>query len=256
MYPVFHPSPHIHIPIYLVVMSLAFSVAVVYFFKRAIKLNLPAKTSSELSIAVMIGAFLGARIFHVLLEYPEYYWNEPLEIFKFYKGGFVFYGGFFGGLILSYLYVKRIKQNFFSWLDCAAPVLSLSYAIGRVGCLFAGCCFGKECTLPWAITFPPGVEAPANIPLHPTQIYSILIELVIFGILIFIEKYRSKNLKTGSLFFIWIFCHGVGRAIVEHFRGDFRGESVFGYSISLIISIALVAFSAYSLMHSKKKSQD
>lgn len=90
MYPVFYPSPHIHIPIYLVVMSLAFSLGIVYFYKRAVKLNLSAKVSTEISIIVMLGAFVGSRLFHVIFEYPEYYLNDPIEVLKVYNGGFVF----------------------------------------------------------------------------------------------------------------------------------------------------------------------
>jgi phosphatidylglycerol:prolipoprotein diacylglycerol transferase len=248
MYPIFYPSPHIHIPIYLVVMSLAFTISIIYAYKRSIQLNLPPKISTEISIAVMIGAFFGARFFHIIFEYPQYYLENPMEIFKFYKGGFVFYGGLFGGLLFSYLYVKKIKQNFLNWLDCFALVLPVGYMIGRVGCIFAGCCYGKECSLPWAIRFPVGVEAPPHVPLHPTQIYSILIEFIIWMILVFIEKKKDPKLKSGQLFFIWLLAHGIGRLIVEQFRGDFRGEPILGLSISSLLSIALVFISSYFLV--------
>jgi phosphatidylglycerol:prolipoprotein diacylglycerol transferase len=219
-------------------MSVAFSVSVIYFYKRALKLNLPAKVSTEISLVSMIGIFIGARIFHVIFEYPQYYIHSPLEIFKFWNGGFVFYGGLIGGLIAAYIYIKKLRQNFLNWLDCFAPVVPIGYMIGRVACIFAGCCYGKECDLPWAIRFPVGVEAPPHIPLHPTQIYSILAELLVLGILIFVEK--KKTLKAGSLFFVWMFFHGIGRLIVEQYRGDFRGESYLGLSISSIISLALI----------------
>ena len=252
MYPVFYPSPHINIPVYLVVMSFAFIVSILYAYRRAIKLNLPPKISTEISIAIMIGAFFGARIFHIVFEYPEYYLENPLEIFKFYKGGFVFYGGLLGGLLSAYLFIKKIRQNFFNWLDGFALVIPVGYALGRIGCIFAGCCFGTECLLPWAIRFPEGVEAPANITLHPKQIYSILIEAMFWAILFSIEKVQTKKLKPGSLFFIWMLLHSFGRIIIEQFRGDFRGEMVFGFSISTLISIALLASSSYFLFRQKK----
>jgi phosphatidylglycerol:prolipoprotein diacylglycerol transferase len=249
MYPIFHPSPHIHIPIYLVVMSLAFSLSIVYFYKRAIKLNLPPKISTEISIMVMIGAFLGSRLFHIVFEYPQYYINDPVEVFKVYKGGFVFYGGLIGGLLTSYLFVKKIKQNYLNWLDCSAPVLSLGYIIGRIGCIFAGCCFGRECDLPWAIQFPQGVEAPANILLHPTQVYSILIECSVWFSLFIIEK--KKPMKSGSLFAVWLLLHSAGRLVVEQYRGDFRGEPVLGLSVSSLISLILIALSSVWLLRKK-----
>ncbi len=250
MYPVFHPSPHINIPLYLVAMSLAFSLGIVFFYKRAIKLNLPPKISTEISLAVMFGAFIGARLFHIIFEYPEYYLNHPIEIFKFYNGGFVFYGGFAGGLVTSYIYIKKIRQNFYNWLDCAAPVISLGYIIGRAGCWLAGCCYGKTCDLPWAIQFREGVEAPAHVLLHPTQIYSILGESLILGLFLFTEKkFTHMKLKSGSLFFIWLILHCIGRTVVEQFRGDFRGQEVLGVTISTLISLALIALSLAWLYH-------
>ncbi len=249
MFPIFHPSPHINIPIYLVVMSLAFSLSIVYFYKRAIKLNLPPKISTEISIMVMLGAFLGARVFHILFEYPQYYLSDPVEVFKIYKGGFVFYGGLVGGILASYIFIRKIKQNYFNWLDCSALVLPLGYIIGRIGCIFAGCCFGKECDLPWAIRFPEGVEAPANILLHPTQVYSILIEVIIWIVLVLTEK--RKKLKSGSLFFIWLLLHAFGRLVVEEFRGDFRGDPVLGLSVSSLISILLIVLSTVWLLRKK-----
>lgn len=249
MYPVFHPSPHIHIPIYLVVMSLAFSLSIVYFYKRAIKLNLPPKISTEISIMVMIGAFLGSRLFHIIFEYPQYYINDPLEVFKVHKGGFVFYGGLIGGLLTSYVFVRKIKQNYLNWLDCSALVLPLGYIIGRIGCIFAGCCFGRECDLPWAMKFPEGVEAPANILLHPTQIYSIIIECLVWLSLFAIEK--KKPMKSGSLFAVWLLLHSVGRIVVEQYRGDFRGAPVLGLSVSSLISLIFIVLSSVWLLRKK-----
>lgn len=249
MYPIFHPSPHIHIPIYLVVMSLAASLSIVYFFKRAIKLNLPPKISTEISIVVMLGAFLGSRLFHIVFEYPEYYLNDPIEIFKIHKGGFVFYGGLIGGLLASFVFLKKIRQNYLNWLDCSALVLPLSYMIGRIGCIFAGCCYGKACDLPWAVKFPEGVEAPANVLLHPTQVYSILFEGIIWLILFVTEK--KKPLKSGSLFALWLLLHSIGRLIIEQYRGDFRGEPLLGLSPSSLISLILIALSTVWLLRKK-----
>lgn len=247
MFPAFNPSPHIHIPLYLLVMSLAFSVAVIYFYKRAIKLNLPPKISAEISIVVMLGAFVGARLFHVIFEYPQYYINSPIEIFKFYNGGFVFYGGMFGALFASYAFVKKLKQNYYNWLDCAAPAVSLGYIIGRVACVLAGCCYGKTCDLPWAIQFPAGVEAPTHVLLHPTQLYSMILEALVLGTLLLLER---KKLKPGSIFLFWMLLHGIERLIVEQFRGDFRGADLFGLSVSSIISILLILSSLFALKKS------
>lgn len=246
MNPIFEPSVHIDIPAYLTLMSLAFSVAVVYFYKRAIRLHLSPKLSTEISMIGMVGAFVGARLFHILFEYPEHYIQNPFDIFKIQNGGFVFYGGFIVGLAASLYYIKRLRQNPLSWLDCAAPAIAVGYIIGRIGCVFAGCCYGKICNLPWAISFPIGVEAPAHIPLHPTQFYSIIGQTIVLTTILLIEKYKTPKM-AGTLFFLWLLGHGISRLIVEQFRGDFRGDLFGATSISTIISIILIGFSLYKV---------
>lgn len=259
MYPVIYTSYHIHIASYLIIMSLAYTVSIFYFYKRAIQLHLSPKLSTEISIAIMLGGFLGARIFHVIFEYPQYYWDHPLEFFKVYNGGFVFYGGFIGAFLCAYFYISKIKQNFSHWLDAFALVLPIGYMIGRIGCLLAGCCYGKTCYLPWAMTFGPGVEAPSGVPLHPTQIYFILLEGLVWISLFYIEKKRDKLTifrSSGSLFYLWMILHGIERLIVEQFRGDFRGQLWAGLSISSYISTILIAIGFFMLskgQHSHNK---
>lgn len=254
MFPVFSPSPHINIPLYLIMMSAAFTLSIVYFYKRAIQLNLPPKISTEISLVVMFGAFIGSRIFHVIFEYPQYYLQSPLEILKFFNGGFVFYGGFIGAILASYYYVKKLRQNYLNWLDCSAPAISLGYIIGRFACFLAGCCYGKVCDLPWAIKFGEGVEAPAHTLLHPTQLYSILIEGLILATLLILEKKCPSKFRSGTLFLVWMLLHSIGRLIVEFFRGDYRGEALLGLSISSLISIILILISGGFLYINLKPS--
>jgi phosphatidylglycerol:prolipoprotein diacylglycerol transferase len=254
MYPIFHASPHIHIPLYLLVMSLAFTISIIYFYKRSTKLHLPAKTSTEISLMIMVGGFLGARLFHIIFEYPQYYWDHFSDVFKFYNGGFVFYGGLIGGSLAAYYYISKMRQNFGNWLDAFALVLPVGYMIGRLGCLMAGCCYGKQCDLPWAITFGPGVEAPPGIPLHPTQIYSIIFGAITWFGLYSLEKKRtvlSLIQPSGSLFYLWMVFHGASRLVVEQFRGDFRGDIVGGFSVSFFLSFAMIAIGFFMITKNK-----
>jgi phosphatidylglycerol---prolipoprotein diacylglyceryl transferase len=123
-------------------------------------------------------------------------------------------------------------------------VIALGYALGRVGCLAAGCCYGTFTTLPWGITFPAGVEAPAGVSIHPTQIYSSLWELMNLGVLLFAER-RGKLKSPGQIFGLWLVIHGVGRALVEQFRGDFRGPEPFNLSISTWLSGAAIVIGVW-----------
>lgn len=255
MYPVFTASQHIHLSSYLVWMSLTFCICVYYFYKRAYQTSLSAKIAADLSIWIMIGGFIGARAFHIIFEFPEFYTNHPSEIFQFWKGGFVFYGGLLGGLISGCVFLKRKHQALTPWFDHTAPVVALGYAIGRIGCLLAGCCYGKECDLPWAISFSSGAEAPANLLLHPTQIYSFLIELLIFIILLKIQATAWIKNQTGRLFSLWLILHGLGRALVESYRGDYRGNEYMGLSLSTYLSLAVVLSGFLFILSTLKKSK-
>ncbi|MGZ3692355.1 MAG: prolipoprotein diacylglyceryl transferase, partial [Pseudobdellovibrio sp.] len=119
------------------------------------------------------------------------------------------------------------------WADFFAPLLSLSHALGRIGCLLSGCCFGIECDLPWALD-----------GRHPTVLYLFFGEIAILFVLLYFEQ-RRHLYKPGDLFAKWILLHSVVRLNVEYFRDDFRGVFFhipgFGIlSISQLISLFLI----------------
>jgi|SaaInlStandDraft_6_1057023.scaffolds.fasta_scaffold51012_2 phosphatidylglycerol---prolipoprotein diacylglyceryl transferase len=222
----------------------------------------------------MVSGFVGARLLHVLYEQPQYYINSPVEILKFWRGGFVFFGGAIGALVATAVYIRIKKMIFLKWADLFAPVFALGYAIGRFGCFLNGCCFGAQCDLPWAVQFPSHQQHYSSlVDRHPTQIYTLLIELIIlFGILS-MEKIMSsynhdespsdKNrLKlifskwfqpAGQIFFLWGTLHGVNRFFMEFFRDDFRGSEILNLSISSWISILIILTASHFLFHNGRK---
>lgn len=196
----------------------------------------------------MVSALVGARLFHVFYENYDFYREDWWRVFYIWNGGFVFYGGaIFSTLAgLTFLHWQRPGEEK-KYLDLFAPVCSLSYALGRTGCLMAGCCFGRVCELPWAIQ-----------GRHPAQLYASFWELGVLLILLGVEKtskaQRAAFLRPpGSVFFLWMVLHGVGRLIMEHFRDDFRGPE-WGLSISSWISLCLIFVGAYFLASQKKAS--
>lgn len=253
MSPFISPAPYIQFPTYWLITSLALCVTFIFFYRRILQKHLSTKIGSELFILILVTGFLGARIFHVLFEFPDYYYEYPTEIFKIWNGGFVFYGGFLVSTLCGLIYLKKIKQNAGTWLDTLAPTIALGYALGRIGCLMAGCCYGTPCDYPWAITFPVGVEAPALIKLHPTQLYATLTELIILTILLSIEK-KGPSLPRGRLFTYWLILHGTGRLMLEHFRGDYRGFQLLGFSISTVVSTLIIGAGIMLLLKIKKSS--
>lgn len=220
---------NLQLPTFFLVISLSLTFLLFWLSQRLESENeksFDRKMAFDLSLIIMISGFLGARLFHVFYEHWDFYSAYPIEIFKFWNGGFVYFGGFTASLLMSSLYLKSQKQSFLNWADFFTPLLSASYALGRIGCLLEGCCYGQYCTLPWAIA-----------GRHPTQIYMSLGEFFVLGVILWIEK--KKPAFVGFLFTTWIMLHSIFRFIFEFFRDDDRGSSILGLSISQTICLAL-----------------
>ncbi|HWU43113.1 MAG TPA: prolipoprotein diacylglyceryl transferase [Bdellovibrio sp.] len=218
-------------------------ICLLWITRRAKKFDLPIATILDLSLIIMVFGFVGGRLMHVFYESFDYYQEDFLRIFYFWDGGFVFYGGallaaVFGALFLQF----KDSQNFEKYLDALAPVLSLSYAMGRIACLFAGCCYGRFCDLPWAVE-----------GRHPTQAYASLWEFATLFVLLGFESVSAKHRRphkfgrSGNIFFLWMVLHGVGRLIMEYFRDDFRGPT-WGISISSWLSFLIIILGLYLLL--------
>ncbi len=275
------------IPTYYVFTSLAFCLSIYWAVKRAKsqnkQLKLPGDNSQvfqvntvlDLSFCIMLGAFIGGRLIHVLYEQPAFYFSHPSYILMFWYGGFVFYGGFIGAMIATWIYWCKKRFDYFLYADLLAPVLAFGYGLGRIGCFTAGCCYGRLSHMPWAVTFPAAyaggmtgsatgnlIDAPTGIPLHPTQLYCTGWEWLVVIVLLVVERVARRNAKLGTaqarfnpmpgfIFSLWLVLHGLGRAWIEQFRDDFRGQTVFNLSISSWLSIVLVICGIYFLMKTK-----
>ena len=141
------------------------------------------QTILDLCFYILLSAVIGARILYVIVEY-KYFLASPLEVFKVWKGGLVYYGGFILAGAGTWFFLEKKQLPVWQVADILAPSVALGQAIGRWGCFFAGCCYGIKTDLPWGITFSETKSlAPLNIPLHPTQVYLSLNALFIFMVL-------------------------------------------------------------------------
>ncbi len=231
----------ISIPTYYLIVSLSLSVCLLWVVHRAKVRELDGLVAIDLSILIMLSGFFGARIFHILFEDFDFYLKNPIEIFKFWNGGFVFYGGALAAFFSGIMFLRWRKQVLGDWLNLVAPVAALGYALGRMACLVTGCCFGRICDLNPEYQFR-----------HPTQLYAVIFEFVVLCILLRIEKKPSILNKritqtSGHLFVIWLVFHSLGRIMMEYFRADPRGAMYFSLSISTWISIFILAFSGLYL---------
>ncbi len=226
----------ISIPTFFIVISLSLSFLVIYLSHRVDKYEVDRKTAFDIALILMVAGFLGGRLLHVFYEELPYYKKYPWQILYFWQGGYVFYGGFILCALSTFIYCKIKKVNFFQMADFFTPLLSLSHAFGRLGCFFAGCCYGAKCSLPWSLE-----------GRHPTTLYLFIGELLIYFYIIFFEKkiraLNSPHLK-GAIFAKWVLLHSLLRLNVEYFRDDFRGAFLqmpgFGnLSVSQVISLSL-----------------
>lgn len=208
---------------YFVYQSFLYTGLMLYVWWRVTRQGLPFRIAWNLALILMVAGFVGARLMHVVYENPEIYQADPWRILEFWQGGFVFFGGAAAAFAACWLYLRHEKEDFLEWADFYAPVFALGYALGRIGCLIAGCCYGVYCDAPWAVH-----------SRHPTQIYAFLTEIVVFLYLLRREKNPAPK---GHLFAFWLVGHGLGRLFMESYRADFRGAFVAGLSISSWVSL-------------------
>jgi phosphatidylglycerol:prolipoprotein diacylglycerol transferase len=216
---------------YYFVISLGATLSVLWFLRRGAGAGLSGVRAIDLALVVLLGGFIGARLLHVFYEEPDFYRQHPLRVLEFWYGGFVYLGGLFGAALSAALFCEWRREPFWVWADLAAPPAALAYAIGRVGCFFNGCCYGRHCDLPWAVWMDGDHR-------HPTQLYATFGEGLTLLILLTLEPRLRK--KPGALFGLWLVLHGAGRIVMEHFRDDPRGPLLYGFSISTWISAALM----------------
>jgi phosphatidylglycerol:prolipoprotein diacylglycerol transferase len=192
----------------------------------------------SLSMYVIVVGIIGARFFFVLTNNLNNYVLLPLDILKIWQGGLVYYGGFVTATIFMIIYTRRKKISLFKLCDLFAPALALGHAVGRVGCFFAGCCYGKPSdNIPWSVIFTNSFSlAIKGIRLHPTQLYEAFANFLLFLLLDF---YCRKKNRAGVSFSLYLVGYALIRFNIEFLRGDYRGVMYCGLSISQIVSIFL-----------------
>lgn len=245
MHPILLKIGNVPLYTYGLFVALGFLTALGFARKEAGRLGENPDLILDLGFYLLIAAIIGSRAFFLLVN-PEVVLENPLAAFQIWKGGLVFYGGFIAALVTAIVFVRRKKLSFMRVADIFSPGLAAGHAVGRIGCFFAGCCYGKECELPWAVTFKDPLSlAPTGIPLHPTQLYSVAANLLVFGILWFS---RTRITRRGRLFWLYMMLYGIIRTILEFFRGDPRGFIFGGLSVSQAIGILLACVAAAALL--------
>jgi phosphatidylglycerol:prolipoprotein diacylglycerol transferase len=211
---------------------------------RAKRWGLDANKVLDLGIYIIIAALVGAKLLLLVVDFDQF--RQPGELMTLARSGGVFYGGLLAAVGVAFWYIARHRMPFWTTCDVFAPGIALGHVTGRLGCLAAGCCYGRPTDVPWAIVFTnplaaANVGTPLGIPLHPTQIYEAGAELLILGVILASE--RRGRVFAGRTFWLYMFLYAVSRYVIEMYRGDPRGMVFDVFSTSQFISLVLAPLS-------------
>lgn len=219
--------------------------------KRGKKLGIDVSRLEPMAIFFVITGFIGSKLLYILTRFQEFL-ADPAILFDL-SNGWVVYGGIIGGVIGGYFYCKKYHLNFWQQLDLIIPSVALAQGFGRLGCFFAGCCYGIETDLPIGLVFPEGSLAPAGTPLFPTQLLSSAFDFALFFLLIYLAK-KKKNLFQGEIAIWYMLFYSIGRFIIEFFRGDTIRGGLYGLSTSQIISLLVFLIAIFLLIVLPKRA--
>ncbi|MCK4261889.1 prolipoprotein diacylglyceryl transferase [bacterium] len=242
MHPILFKIGPICIYSYGAMLALAFFSGIMLVRRQAMREGIDGERILDLGFVILISAIVGARLLFVILNIKDYL-AHPGQIFMLHRGGLIFYGGLFLALVSGIWYLRRKQMKVLKVADLVIPYVALGQAVGRIGCLLNGCCYGFPGNLPWAITFPPNSPAHSHFldaSLHPTQAYHLLANLFIFIVLI---KLRRRSRYHGQILLSYLLLYSFFRFLIEFLRGD-NPRILFQLTISQLISLAIFPLAA------------
>jgi len=235
---------------YGVFIALGLAVGIAVAYREARRRGLDGGRVLDLAFWLTVAGLVGSRLAYGLVNFGDFgracvddgdaghrtmaaWLSDCTRILHVWQGGLVFYGGVVGAAAVAAWFARREGWSFWMVGDVFAPGLAIGHVFGRLGCFAAGCCFGKESGVPWAVAFPrasvayeelasAGAVAPGATwtpPLHPAQLYEAAGELALFALLLRLRPRLAA--KPGALLVLYAVGYATVRFVVELFRGDF-----------------------------------
>jgi phosphatidylglycerol---prolipoprotein diacylglyceryl transferase len=266
---------------YGIMIAIGLAAGISLAYRRARDAGLDGGRFLDAAFWITVGGLVGSRVAYVAVNAGDYaracfvgpgmprglgaVLADCSKAFQIWEGGLVFYGGVLGAALVGVWFARREDWPFLKLADVSAPALALGHAFGRLGCLAAGCCFGKEASAAWGVPFWRGSVAYDDLvsvgavasssmstpPLHATQLYEAVGEIAIFfALIVFVQNpERVPNLprsaprgeaslrardhgqrlrrRPGRTFLVYVTAYAALRFVVEMFRGDVgRGYAV------------------------------
>jgi phosphatidylglycerol:prolipoprotein diacylglycerol transferase len=240
---------------YGLLLAAAYLLGLQFALVRAKSRGLDPNRVMDLGIWIIVSALVGAKLLLLVVDRDKFGTN-PAELLNLLRSGGVFYGGLIAAVAVALWYLWRHRMPVWTVTDVFAPGIALGHVVGRLGCLFAGCCFGTRTDVPWAITFhsefaAQNVGTPLGIPLHPTQLYEAGAELLILIVLLLTEK--KGRTFPGRTIWGYMLLYGISRFIIEFYRGDPRCM-IGDFSTSQFVSLLIVPLSIVMLVVLSRRS--
>lgn len=238
MYPFFPEFLGIKISLYGMMSGLGFFIITYYSIKNSMDLGITQDGMVGVLFKLILGALIGAKLLFIFLNW-NLFWS--LSFIDQIRSGYVYYGGA-AGLMLIGIYVARSRNEpYIKGSDFFAVPVPLAHAVGRMGCFFAGCCYGKETDSSIAVHY---TDPDSNIPphligagLYPTQLTEVIGNIILFFILLWL--YKRKH-KVGTIIAGYLIGYSILRFCVEFYRGDERGLWIGIFSPSQVIALIVI----------------
>lgn len=228
----------LHIRWYGLLFASAFVVGYLIFTRMFKKEGVPMELLDKLTLYMVLGTIIGARLGHCLFYEPEYYLRNPIEILKTWHGGLASHGAAIGILLALYLFCRKSKKSYFWILDRIVIVVALAGLFIRTGNLMNSEIYGVQTNLPWGFVF---VRAGEVLPKHPTQLYEGLSYFFIFCLLYFLYNKKINKLKEGTLFSLFLILVFVARFLIEFVKEDQESfESTMSLNMGQLLSIPFI----------------
>lgn len=243
MYPHLLEFGRFALPTYGVIAAAGLILGLLLNVKLATRDGIDEDKAWNVGVIAIFSAIAGAKLLMIITEEHFSFSNwRSLVSMSFLQSGGVYYGGLIGAVVGSLWYLRRAKMPILRSFDAFAPGIAFGHGLGRLGCLAAGCCYGKECTLPWAVKYTnPIANATVGTPLdtwlHPSPVYEFMAEMVITTVLLLLWRRRSF---PGQIIGAYAFLYGVARFFLEFLRGDPGRGSVLGGMLSLTQAISII----------------
>jgi phosphatidylglycerol---prolipoprotein diacylglyceryl transferase len=237
MHPILFRLGSLEIHTYGVLVAVGFMLGLLTAARRAKSAGIDPERINDLGIWLIVAGMIGGKLFHIVFFWHDFIAAWRADGLASLREGFVFYGGFLAACVATLVYVRVKKLPLAKFADAFAPSVALGHAFGRLGCFFEGCCYGKTCSLPWAVRFP---FSPA--PRHPTELYEAAGNFVIFAALAAYYRHRKFD---GEIWWLYVLSYGVLRFVVEFYRGDYDtyyfGIFTFGHIVAAVMIVVALA---------------